>query len=99
MSDPSLPRMTYSPLLAALIEYTPDAAPFLGRMVKRSQVDAVARVAASVSFPAWSAVTNCPVLVSWSVPALGTYELLNVAAPLAAVAEAMRFVFALEAAT
>jgi hypothetical protein len=37
--------------------------------------------------------------MSWSVPELGTKELLNVAAPLMSAAEAIRFVFALVAAT
>jgi hypothetical protein len=48
MSEPSLAMVTYNPLLDALIEYTPDAAPTFWRMVKRYHVDAAARIAASV---------------------------------------------------
>ena len=40
---------TYKPLELALTEYTPAAAPTLGRMMNVSQVEAVARAAESAS--------------------------------------------------
>lgn len=64
--------MTYNPLLPALIEYTSASAPDLRRIVNRSQVEAVSRIAARVPVPDWSDVTYWLVLVSWRVPALGT---------------------------
>lgn len=75
MRDPSLASVTHLPLLPALMVYTPLAAPIFWRIVKTSQVEAVARAAWRVKLPDWSAVTNWLLLVSLRLPALGVYEL------------------------
>lgn len=55
--DPSPASVTYLPLLAALMVYTPVAALTFCLTTKRSHAEAVARAAASVLLPDWSAVT------------------------------------------
>jgi hypothetical protein len=43
--------VTYNPLLAALMEYTPAAAPIFWRITNVSQLEGMLRVAESVKFP------------------------------------------------
>lgn len=95
-SDPSPASVTYLPLLAALIVYTPAAAPLFCRTTKRSHEEAVPRAAASVPVPDWSAVTYCLELTSCSVPALGRYAEAKVDAAPASVPDATRLGLPLE---